>query len=319
MEVLSAADLVPEAYAVSEDRDSYDDLHYDLYNLMAIDPHSLPAHDEDRELTLLETSSRAAQLLVKRIFLCPSEKSEAGPLAVLPEEVSVLPREKRVPEPKPETRWEKFAREKGILKRKKERMVWDETTQMFVPRFGYKSVKKGVEEQAIVEVKPGQDPFADPWEASAQEKKQRQKKIEKSQRQNLARASKRQKAPLVSRYEPSTVPGIPVELTGKRKRGKEGLRNALQLVQHSTASMGQFDERREGEPARKIRGKKRSFRDNIVSAEDEKVSLQYPEMKRLRHEQRVMKAQLRIVSDKAEKKARGVTNSLAPYEGWIYL
>ena len=28
-----------------------------------------------------------------------------------------------------------------------------------------------------------------------------------------------------------------------------------------------------------------------------------------------MKAQLRIIADKAEKKARGVTNSLAPYEG----
>ena len=42
-------------------------------------------------------------------------------------------------------------------------------------------------------------------------------------------------------------------------------------------------------------------------------------MRRLRREQRVMKAQLRIVSDKAEKKARGVTNSLAPYEGWTYL
>ena len=30
-----------------------------------------------------------------------------------------------------------------------------------------------------------------------------------------------------------------------------------------------------------------------------------------------MKSQLRIVSDKIEKKAKGVTNSLAPYEGII--
>ena len=271
MEVLSATDLVPEAYAVEEDRDAYDDLQYDLYNLMALDPHSIPPHCDDKEQTLHELSTRATQLLVKRIFQLPVEKSEAGPLAILPDEVTVLPREKRVPEPKPETRWEKFAREKGIKKRKKERMVWDEASQKFVPRFGYKSVKKGVEEQAIVEVRPGQDPFADPWESAAQEKKQRQKKIEKSQRRNVSRAMKKQGVSTVARYEPSAVPGIPVEMTGKKKRGKEGLRHALQLAQHSTASMGVFDERREGEPERKIRGKKRSFRDNIVPVEDEKV------------------------------------------------
>ena len=32
-----------------------------------------------------------------------------------------------------------------------------------------------------------------------------------------------------------------------------------------------------------------------------------------------MKAQLRIIADKVDKKARGVTNSLAPYEGLPYL
>lgn len=58
------------------------------------------------------------------------------------------------------------------------------------------------------------------------------------------------------------VPGIPIEYQGK-KRGKEGVRNALQLVQHSTASMGRFDEMRDGEPVRKIKGKKQSYRDNF--------------------------------------------------------
>lgn len=63
-------------------------------------------------------------------------------------------------------------------------------------------------------------------------------------------------------------------------------------------SFDRFDEMRSGEPARKIVGKKRSFRDNFVS--DEKAS---------------MKSQLRFVTDKKDKKARGVTNSLAAYEG----
>ena len=37
-----------------------------------------------------------------------------------------------------ETKWEKFAREKGIQNKKKSRMVWDETRQEWAPRWGYK-------------------------------------------------------------------------------------------------------------------------------------------------------------------------------------
>ena len=40
-----------------------------------------------------------------------------------------------------------------------------------------------------------------------------------------------------------------MEYQGK-KRGKEGVRSALQLAQQSTASMGRFDEMRDGEPLR---------------------------------------------------------------------
>jgi hypothetical protein len=59
---------------------------------------------------------------------------------------------------------------------------------------------------------------------------------------------------------------------------------------------------RHGEPERKIRGKKRSYADNfgIRGRENE-----------------IMKSQMRIVADKVDKKARGVTNSLAAYEGII--
>jgi hypothetical protein len=63
-----------------------------------------------------------------------------------------------------------------------------------------------------------------------------------------------------------------------------------------------FDEMRQGEPGRKIAGKKRAFRDNNDAST---------------HDMGVMKDQLRIVADKIDKKARGVTNSLAAYEGII--
>ena len=50
----------------------------------------------------------------------------------------MLPREKPAPKAKEETRWEAFAKEKGIKKRKRERMVWDEEKKEWAPRWGYK-------------------------------------------------------------------------------------------------------------------------------------------------------------------------------------
>jgi regulator of ribosome biosynthesis len=108
---------------------------------------------------------------------------------VLPSETSVLPREKRIPEPKPETRWEKFSKEKGIKNKKRERMVYEEDTQEWKPRFGYKRAKNGVEDHAIVEVKAGQDPFADPWAEARVEKKERVAKNLKNQTKNIMRAT----------------------------------------------------------------------------------------------------------------------------------
>ncbi len=179
-------------------------------------------------------------------------------------------------------------------------MIFDEDSDEFKPRFGYKRAKNGVEDLPFVEVKPGQDPYADPWAEARTERKERVKKNEKNMNMNKKRALGTKGGP--RSYDPSSVPGIPLDIDGssKAKRGKEGVRRALQLAQHSTASMGRFDEMRAGEPARKIQGKKRSFRDNITATDSDKSS---------------MKANLRIVADKVDKKARGVTNSLAAYEG----
>lgn len=61
-----------------------------------------------------------------------------------------LPREKPIPEAKPQTKWEKFADMKGIQKRKRSRMVFDEDAQEYKPRFGYGS--KANEEPAVIEL-----------------------------------------------------------------------------------------------------------------------------------------------------------------------
>lgn len=93
-------------------------------------------------------------------------------------------RAKPVPQPKPETKWEKFAKEKGITKKKRSRMVYDEEKEEYRPRWGYKRAKAGIEEQAIVEVKAGDDPNVDPWTKAKLAKKERVQKNLKQQQKN---------------------------------------------------------------------------------------------------------------------------------------
>lgn len=100
----------------------------------------------------------------------------------------MLPRAHKLIEEKPETKWEKFAREKGIKNTKRERMVYDEDMGEFRPRYGYKRANNGIEDIPIVEIKEGQDPYADPWSEERKEKKQRVQKNAKNQIQNTKRA-----------------------------------------------------------------------------------------------------------------------------------
>ena len=64
-------------------------------------------------------------------------------------------------------------------------MVFDENEGEYRPRFGYKRTKNGIEDIPIVEVKAGQDPYADPWAEDRQAKQTRKNK-------NLENAMKNQ-------------------------------------------------------------------------------------------------------------------------------
>ena len=90
----------------------------------------------------------------------------------LPEIKTAFPRHKKIPEVKALTKWEKFAQDKGIHKTKRSRMVFDEITKTYVPRWGSGSIKK-IQEAAdfIREVKPGQNPNEDPFAKDAKKKK----------------------------------------------------------------------------------------------------------------------------------------------------
>jgi regulator of ribosome biosynthesis len=78
------------------------------------------------------------QVLTNQLFALPFESIARGRIAQLPKPTTPLPREKPIPKPKPLTKWQQFAQEKGIRKQKRSKLVWDEDTQEWKRRFGYK-------------------------------------------------------------------------------------------------------------------------------------------------------------------------------------
>jgi len=94
-----------------------------------------------REATLTVLARDNAQLLFNEIFSLPTQRVPEGVVATLPAVVTALPREKHLPKVKASTRWESFAKDRGIQHRKKSRMSWDEQAQEYRPRYGYKRAK----------------------------------------------------------------------------------------------------------------------------------------------------------------------------------
>ena len=101
--------------------------------------------------------------------------ADHGPLLSLPLPSTILPRAKPLPKPKPLTKWQQFARKKGIPEKSKKegKLVYEEDTKEWVPRWGYKGANKKVEEQWIHEVPMGKQDDYDPSKAMKAERKKR--------------------------------------------------------------------------------------------------------------------------------------------------
>lgn len=90
----------------------------------------------------------------------------------LPEKITIFPRHKKIPAlSKLKTKWETFAATKGITKKKRSRMVFDENTGDWVPRWGARSIKKNKEKQNwAIELKPEQRNDSDPFKEKGLQK-----------------------------------------------------------------------------------------------------------------------------------------------------
>ncbi|ESN90985.1 hypothetical protein HELRODRAFT_182457 [Helobdella robusta] len=166
------------------------------------------------------------QLLVNKLWELPTERVDEVIVAKLPAPVTILPREKRLPTVKKETKWESFAKLKGINKRKRGRMVWDEELKKWIPRWGYKSQDET--KDWAIEVPDQVDPFEDQFAKRVKAKKERVAKNELHRLTNIARNSKGKiKAiGLMPTKMPNDRNDLTVQMTAARK---------------STASMGKFD------------------------------------------------------------------------------
>ena len=226
----------------------------DLHHLSAT--YKVPAETGE---ALTAQARDATQLLVAGLFALPVEKTNEGPVITLPAATTALPREKPVPQPRAETKWEKFAKEKGIApKKKRSRMAWDEEREKWAPAWGYDKVGGDEADAPIIEVSERDAAEGvDPREEARAEKKARVAKNAAQRDANDARARKKKRGP-----EPEGVPsGLPVDLQGKKK-GKAGVKGALERAQVATASLGQFDAVVAGEgkrPSGPARGRKRQF------------------------------------------------------------
>ncbi|XP_070784352.1 ribosome biogenesis regulatory protein homolog [Enoplosus armatus] len=223
------------------------DLDFDIGNLLACDKNRIESRDfrEQKKEDFLRSLARDnTQLLINEIWKHPTERVEEAIVVKLVDPATPLPREKPPPRPKPPTKWEEFAKLKGIQKKKKTNLVWDETAKEWKRRWGYKRAKDDTKEW-LIEVPETADPNEDQFAKRNKAKKERVAKNEFNRLKNIARAQK------------IKVPGV--GLTPTAQQSKDELSRAVSVAKTSTASVGRFQDCLPKEKPPKNTGKRRKF------------------------------------------------------------
>ncbi|QRW16249.1 ribosome biogenesis regulatory protein [Rhizoctonia solani] len=221
--------------AVTVEKDIPIQIDIGLLSALDTNPIDTEAYNTDLESHLQAVARDGAQVILGALFGLPTQPSDDGPIATLPPPTTALPRAKPLPKPKPPTKWERFAAAKGIQKTKRDRREWDEERQEWVNRWGWKGKNKDQEEQWIHEVP---DNAPDDYDPAVEARKERKARVAKNEKQ--------------------------------RERNLNVAAASGQLTRTSTASMGRFDKKLEGDT--KLKGVKRQYAPNEVSAESEKKS-----------------------------------------------
>ncbi|CAB3369229.1 Hypothetical predicted protein [Cloeon dipterum] len=239
------------------------ELELDLGNLLALDTNDLNLQElkSHKEKYLLNLARDNTQLLLNKLWDLPSERREDIVVAKLPAGTLRLPREKPCPKPKPLTKWQEYALEKGIKKKKKTNAVWDDIVQKWIPRFGYKKAELERQKDWVLEVPGNADPMEDQFAKKAEKKKEKVSKNEFQRLRNIAKAKKIK---------------VPKEgLPSVANPSSDLLNTAAKVARVSTASLGKFQPKLPKEKTLKenVIAPKRVKRDHSkISSIDEKSS-----------------------------------------------
>ncbi|XP_076303122.1 ribosome biogenesis regulatory protein homolog [Lasioglossum baleicum] len=172
------------------------------------------------------------QILINKIWELPTERIDEVIVAKLPKQEFILPRSRQVPKPKPLTKWQQFAKEKGIKSKQKSKskLKWDEELQKWIPTFGYKHNKAEEQKEWLVEVNNEGKAMEDPFTAAKAAKEERKSKNELQRLRNIAK-TRNIKIPKV---------GLP---TREHFSDSQQLSQAMTIARTSTASVGKFQDR----------------------------------------------------------------------------
>jgi len=222
-----------------------------------LDPLDAELYKSQGDSYLKEVARNNAQYLITQLWQLPTKRVEDVIVAQLPKPTMILPREKEIPKPKPPSKWDKYAKMKGIQKRKQGRMLWDDQTKSWKPRWGYERANNP-QDDWLIEIPDQKDPYKDYFGERQELKKERVAKNELQRLRNLARSS-------------GGGPNEGIGLNLENKSSKD-VSKQLDRARRSTASLGRFNEKVDKErPSRNI-GKKHNFLPNEKAIKDEKDS-----------------------------------------------
>ncbi|KOC63149.1 Ribosome biogenesis regulatory protein like protein [Habropoda laboriosa] len=242
------------------------DVETDIGTLLALDYNAFDLKDfrSQPEEYLKSLTRGNVQILINKIWELPTERIDEVIIAKLPKPTFVLPRSRQIPKSKPLTKWQQFAKEKGIKSKKKtkSKVKWDEELQKWIPSFGYKRNKAMEQKDWLVEVNNHDKAVQDPIAAAKTAKEERKSKNELQRLRNIAKA-KNIKIPRV---------GLP---TKEHFPDTQQLSQAITVARTSTASLGKFQDRLPKEKdakgiAKQVPGMKRKPEDIPANVYDEK-------------------------------------------------
>ena len=267
------------ACAIVACREEYTgNLEFDLGNLAAFDtaPIDNTTFRQGIKDSCHSLATKIFQSLTHQLFDLPYEVGQVGRIAQLPEPSTILPREKPLPKPRPPTKWEIFAQRKGITKRKRGGLEWDENSQEWKRRFGYKKANDD-NDIPIIEARGDEvTGVEDPFSKSRKEKKARVKKQDARQLANLKAAAKEGGTEAL----PATLKlaaSLPEHGKGKPMKRKEMLPELVKTSKHvavSTASVGRHDKVVQGENMkhRTTKARKKYLSTAVADASGERVA-----------------------------------------------